>query len=71
MRLNATADMHGDFPMRFSKEAFLTHLVDDKVVSFAPQIVGQIAVFAEFHYHHQWACQDSMLIIIIAMTWRI
>lgn len=34
----------------------VTYLVDDKVISLASQIVGQVAIFAEFHYYHQWAC---------------
>lgn len=36
-----------------------THLVDDKVLSFAPQVVGQVAVLAELHDHHQRACRDN------------
>lgn len=66
MRLNATADMHEPL----SKQALpadaalddervvqrVTHLVDDEVISLASQIVWQVAIFAEFHYHHQWAC---------------
>lgn len=37
-------------------ESLVPHLVDNEVVSLASQVVGQVAIFAELHYHHQWAC---------------
>ena len=40
-------------------EGSTPHLADNKVPSPAPQIVGQVAVLAELHDHHQWTCADE------------